>query len=92
MIPVLVTTEYRGVFFGHINPEDIGNTTLTLVDARMCIYWSADVKGFMGLASKGPTPTCRIGHPATITLHKITSVAAVTPDAAAEWRKGHWSE
>lgn len=87
--PVLVTTEHRGVFFGYA--DDIDGDTIKLHDARLCVYWSRDVKGFMGLAATGPSDDCRIGPPATITLRKITAVAEVTPEAVQRWEKAPWS-
>lgn len=87
--PVLVTTVHRGVFFGYANDTD-GNT-IALKDARNCIYWSADCKGFMGLAANGPTPGCRIGPKADITVRNITSVSEVTPEAVAKWEAAPWA-
>jgi hypothetical protein len=86
---VLVTTAHRGVFFGYASSID--GETITLRDARLCVYWSADCKGFMGLASTGPTAGCRIGPPATITLRAITAVVECTPTAVKAWESGPWS-
>lgn len=88
--PVVVTTEHRGVFFGYAS--DTSGDPITLKRARLCVYWSADVKGFMGLASNGPTKGCRIG-PAVdeIELRKITSVIAVSPEAVKLWESAPWS-
>lgn len=86
---VLVTTVHRGVFAGLATQTE--GETITLEQARLCVYWSADVKGFMGLASKGPTKGCKIGPPATITLRGITSVAEVTPEARAAWESAPWA-
>lgn len=87
--PVIVTTEHRGVFFGYA--DDTSSDPITLKRARLCLYWSADVKGFMGLAASGPSASCRIG-PAveSIELRKITSVIAVTPEAVARWESAPW--
>lgn len=52
MRPVIITTEYRGVFFGYA--EDTTGDTVILKNARNCIYWSSKTGGFLGLASKGP--------------------------------------
>ena len=57
--PVLVTTEYRGVFFGYA--EDTSGDTVILTNARNCIYWPSANGGFMGLASEGPATDARIG-------------------------------
>lgn len=86
--PVLVTTSHRGVFFGYTH--DSSGETIKLSRGRLCIYWSAECKGFMGLASMGPTPSCRIGEPADIEVRNVTSVADVTPEAVANWEAGHW--
>lgn len=87
--PVLVTTEHRGVFFGYA--EDTDGDRIKVFDARLCVYWSSDMKGFMGLANKGPSKDCRIGPPADITLRNITAVAEVTPEAVERWKAAPWS-
>lgn len=88
--PLIVTTEHRGVFFGYGQPTT--NTTIRLEQAQMCVYWSADVKGVVGLASTGPSKSCKIGPPApAITLQKVTSVMEVSPDAEAKWKQQPWN-
>ena len=89
MRPYLVTTAHRGVFFGWANSTD--GMTITLHKARNCIHWSCDVEGFLGLASKGPTVSCRIG-PAVIELQlrAITSVTLVSDAAAKAWESATW--
>jgi hypothetical protein len=86
---VLVTTEHRGVFAGYA--KDTAGDVIDLRAARNCIYWSADVKGFLGLASIGPNSTCKIGPAADIQLRKITAVAQVTPEAQAKWEAAPWA-
>jgi hypothetical protein len=85
---VLVTTEHRGVFFGYT--EDISGDIISLRAARNCIYWPAENKGFLGLASKGPLKGARVGPAADIELRKITAVAACTPEAVEAWEKAPW--
>jgi hypothetical protein len=87
--PVIVTTEHRGVFFGYADSTD--GEQIALKRARLCVYWSAEVKGFMGLASGGPTEKCRIGPPADIKLRKITAVLEVTPEAEKAWEAAPWN-
>jgi hypothetical protein len=87
-LPVIVTTAHRGVFFGYASAVD--GETIALKKARLCVYWSTDVKGFMGLASTGPTSQCRIGPAADITLRNITAVLAVTPAAVKAWENAPW--
>lgn len=88
--PVIVTTEYRGVFFGYA--EDTNGDNITLTRARNCLYWSSDVKGFLGLAVTGPTSGCRIGPAApSIDLRKVTAVIEVSPEAVKAWESAPWS-
>ena len=85
---VFVTTAHRGVFFGYATNTD--GQTIKLRRARNCIYWSRDIKGFIGLASNGPSSSCRIGPAADIELRDITSVSEVMPEAIAKWEAAPW--
>lgn len=86
--PVLVTTAHRGVFFGYAT--DTTGETIKLAKARLCIYWSADMKGFMGLAERGPSKDCRIGPAADIELCNITAVVELTKEAVTAWEAAPW--
>lgn len=84
--PVLITTEFRGIFFGYIKKDTKLPAEVTITNARNCIYWSSKTGGFAGLASNGVKPDCRIGAKIPeITLYKITSVTPVTKEAAETW-------
>ena len=85
---VLVTTVHKGVFAGYATETD--GTTIKLRAARLCVYWSSDLCGFMGLASHGPNGNCKIGPAADIELRDITSVSEVTPQAEEKWNKAQW--
>lgn len=85
---VLITTEHRGVFAGFAT--DTSGETIKLRDGRNCVYWSADLKGFLGLASEGPNSNCKIGPAADIELRKITSVVEVTSAAQKKWESAPW--
>jgi len=85
---VIVTTEHRGVFFGYATDTD--GDIVELKRARNCVYWSADVRGFMGLASTGPSRNCKVGMPCDIALRKITAVLEVTEEAAKKWEAAPW--
>lgn len=88
MKPVLVTTEFRGVFYGKVKNDSKLPGEITLQDARNCIYWSSDCNGFLGLASGGPTPSCKIGSMVKeLTLYKITSVTPVSKEASKKWEE-----
>ncbi len=86
---VVVTTAHRGVFFGYGMPTDAD--TIRLERARMCVYWSADMRGVLGLAAQGPSDTCRIG-PAVpvLILRAVMAVLVCSDEAVARWEAGPW--
>jgi hypothetical protein len=86
--PVIVTTAHKGVFFGYA--ADTSGEQIFLERARLCVYWSADCRGFMGLAHSGPTADCRIGPSADITLRAVTSVVEVAAAAVDAWELAPW--
>lgn len=89
-IPLLVTTSHKGVFFGY--GQSTENNIIRIERARMCVYWSADCHGVLGLASTGPTQGCKIGPEVpAITLRDVTSVTEVSDGAAAAWSKEPWN-
>lgn len=85
---VIVTTAHRGVFFGYA--KDTSGPIIKLRKARMCVYWSADLRGILGLAAIGPSAQCRISLAADIELRDITSVIEVADAAIAKWEKAPW--
>lgn len=87
---LLVTTVHKGVFFGYGIPTN--EKTIRLTNAQMCVYWSSDVRGVLGLASTGPSKTCRIGPSVpALTLQDITSVVEVSPEAEDKWKLRPWN-
>lgn len=50
-IPLLVTTQHRGVFFGY--GQKTKENTIEIKQARMAVYWTSDLKGVFGLAVGG---------------------------------------
>lgn len=94
MKAVLVTTEYRGVFFGYITAAARKTLpkSIKLKNARNCIYWSHAARGVFGLASDGPPDGCRIGSRVSeIELYGITSVTPVEDGAVKKWEAAPWS-
>lgn len=85
---VLVTTQYRGVFFGYASDTD--GATIKLRAARNCLYWPKATKGFMGLASTGPAKGARVGPAADIELRDITAVVECTDAAMQAWEAAPW--
>lgn len=86
---VLVTTEHRGIFFGYATATD--GDVIKLRACRNVLYWSADVRGFLGLAKDGPSSKCRIGPQADFQARKVTGVAEVTPAAVARFEAAPWA-
>lgn len=87
--PVVVTTEFRGVFFGYL--ESRNGDLIVLNKARNCLYWSSDVKGFVGLAVTGPTSSCRVGPAvARLELFKVTSILDPSDEAVKAWEAQPW--
>ena len=86
---VLVTTAHKGVFFGYAT--ETGGNTIKLRAARLCVYWSSDLRGFMGLASHGPNKNCKVGPACDIEVRDITSVSEVTPEAVNKWEASPWA-
>lgn len=89
-VPVVVTTSHKGVFFGYGDPSD--KATIRIEKARMCVYWSHDVKGILGLAATGPSKNSKVG-PAVpaITLRDVTAVMEASDEAAKNWESGPWA-
>ena len=86
MIPVLITTQHRGVFAGLVPADqDLNVRTMAVKSAKMAIYWGT-TKGVMELAHTGPTAKSKISAPADIpALHDITAAFSITPEAWAKW-------
>lgn len=92
-VAVLITTDSskRGVFMGFIDPKDAEKETLEAEEVRMAVYWSADVRGVIGLAATGPTKDCRISKAAKKAVLKgVTAILEITDEALAAWRKEPW--
>lgn len=88
LVPVLITTKHRGVFFGWVDRNRKSDLSLVVKRCRNCISWAASIGGFLGLASVGPDANCKIGSEAPeVILHDITSVSNVTEAAVEAWLK-----
>lgn len=86
MRPVLITTEYRGVFAGLVpEDQDLTARSMPLKSAKMAIYWGT-TRGVMELCQSGPNDKSKISLPADIPmLHGITAVFDISPDAWQKW-------
>lgn len=81
--PVIVCTEFKGVFWGYAS--DTGGDRITLKRARMAIRFGT-TRGVMELADTGPTTSSKISATAPeIEVRKVTAVFEVTPHAAKAW-------
>jgi hypothetical protein len=87
---VVVTTEHRGVFVGYT--KDRGATKeIALERARMVVYYSAETRSVLGIASRGVAKGSRVS-PAVprILLQNVTSVIDAAPEAVEAWEKEPW--
>lgn len=80
--PVIVCTEFKGVFFGYSCNTD--GDTISLRGARMAIYWGTS-RGVLELAEIGPNQKSKISARADIEVRKITAVFEVTDQARQAW-------
>jgi hypothetical protein len=91
---VVITTDQtrRGVFSGFLEDGDVGGT-VTLSAARACVYWSAETRGVLGLAARGPAKGSRIG-PAvpSLTVDGVTAIIDATDEARAAWEAEPWAK
>lgn len=83
MRPVIICTQWKGVFFGYA--EDTSGNVVHLKNAKMAIYWGT-TKGVMQLAHTGPTQSSKISAPANIEVRGVTAVFEATAEAEAAWK------
>lgn len=89
--PVVITTEWRGVFFGYMKDESEKPNRIILENARLCVYWSTQTRGVLGLAANGPNEDCRIGpRVPSAEIWKVTGIFDCTPEATEQWELGPW--
>ena len=82
---VLISTEFRGIFFGYAT--DTSGDTVTLRRARCAIYWATS-GGFLELADVGPNAKSKIGNLISeIELRKVTAIVEVSPAAVEAWER-----
>ena len=88
---MVVTTDVnrRGVFGGELvlHEQDV----VVLENAMMCVYWSAETNGVLGLASIGPQKGSKVTPVVPkIEINGVTSVMDATDVAASAWRAQPW--
>lgn len=89
-IALMVTTEKRGVFYGYGFKSDA--KTIELENARMCVFWSQDMHGVMGLASIGPSKSCKVSHAVpSVILQDVTATFEVSKEAIEKWESAPWA-
>ncbi len=87
LVAVIITTSYRGVFFGWIKPEEKKEKTIEVIRCRNVRYWTSETDGFQGLSSNGPNKSCKISAEAggPCVIHDITSVTQCSESAVEKW-------
>ena len=88
---VVVTTGKRGVFFGRLVSEENDGSKAVIEEAQCCVYWSAETRGFLGLAERGPQPGSKVTPPVSaLKLYDVTSVSLCTDEAVELWKSQPW--
>ena len=89
-IAVVVTTEFKGVFFGYGVLSD--EKTVTLKNCRMCVSWPVINHGVLGLASHGPKNGARVSpRVPQMVIQNVTAMMVVTAEAVALWESEPWT-
>lgn len=85
--PVLITTEFKGIFQGDLKSFDPASKTAVLTQARCCLkFWNG--KGFVGLVVGGPDRNCKVtGAAPEMTLFGVTAMLKCTPESVLAWQK-----
>ncbi len=90
---VVVTTSKeagRGVFGGYLASRT--NGSVVLEQGRVCVHWSRETRGFIGLAATGPMEGSRVSQAAPrLELVGVTAIAYCTPEAQGRWEAGPWN-
>ncbi len=88
---VVVTTgkDNRGVFGGVLMSSD--GDAVELTNAQMCVYWSTETRGVLGLAAGGPAKGSKVTA-AVPSLHltNVTAVIEATDKARKAWESQPW--
>lgn len=83
--------DHRGVFGGTLISYDKDSKRAVMENAQMCIKWTSDIGGVLGLASKGPSTRCRISPPVPrIELEGVSAVMDATQEAQKSWESQPW--
>lgn len=85
MTPVLITTENRGVYYGHL-AEDHAPAYVILERARVCVSWDTGHRGFLYMAVEGPAGVAEVS-PAVgrLTVYGVATLAECSDRAAKVW-------
>ena len=87
---VVVTTEHRAVFYGVLASLDGKEAVLT--NARFCVHWSQETRGFIGLAAAGPGKGSRVSAACErLAVNAVTSVSLCSAEATEKWESGPWN-
>ncbi len=88
----VVCCEPKVVISGWATPDEMKKKRPTLTDVRMCVYWTREVGGPMGLAAIGPDSNCRITKAAPTWKIKSTieGFGECTEAASKAWRLEPW--
>ena len=90
-VVICTDKDRRGVFGGILVSHNQETKVAVLEQAQMCVKWTSDIGGVVGLAAKGPSEHCRISAPTPrIELDGVSCVMDASDEAKAKWEKQPW--
>jgi len=63
---------------------------VTLEDVRCAVYYSPDTRSVLGLASHGPSESCRISRSTPRIVVRYETILEATPEAVEAWQAEPW--
>lgn len=85
MIPVLITTNNRGIYYGYLT-ENNAPDMVRLEKARVCVQWDAGNEGFLVMAVRGPQGVAEVSLAVgSLEVYGVATIAHCSPEAAEAW-------
>ena len=90
LIPVIITDHHRGVYYGEILRESMGDNPIYVQNGRHVFRWGEGLDGYTDLAHKGPGANAKIGPPTPGLIRDVKNVWEIQASALERWRVASW--
>jgi len=88
---VVITTKSRRWLIMHGELEAVSGDTVRLKNARCCVYYSADTRSHVGLATDGPADGSRVTTAVDLcVVDGVETITSATEAATKRWNQGEW--